>query len=162
MDVTHNETVTTVEVLDVKLRQLLGQSDKTAPDYNALQFTSLTLGQMLCGLVNINVDAMIQATLEENENNDLVLYSTFGAPQYNSSSVPLLWIPDLSSIYSDLMQNISISLLSNPLGIPMIDAKTNCRYPSIIYSTTGLTSPLCMDWDFLRDPLHFCRILLDF
>lgn len=71
MDVTHNETVTTVEVLDVKLRQLLGQSDKTAPDYNALQFTSLTLGQMLCGLVNINVDAMIQATLEENENNDL-------------------------------------------------------------------------------------------
>lgn len=32
MDVTHNETVTTVEVLDVKLRQLLGQSDKTAPD----------------------------------------------------------------------------------------------------------------------------------
>lgn len=134
VDVTHNGTVTTVEVLDVKLHQLLGQSDKTASDYNALQFTSLTLGQMLCGLVNINVDAMIQVMLEEDVNNVLVLYSTFGAPLYNSSSVPWLWNPDLSSIYSNLKQNISISLLSNPLGIPMIDAKTNYLYPSIIYS----------------------------
>lgn len=89
---------------------------------------------MLCGLDNIHVDAMIRVTLEEDENNVLVLYSTFGAPQYNSSSVTWLWNPYLSSIYLDLKQNISISLLSNPLCIPMIDAKTNYLYPSIIYS----------------------------
>lgn len=93
VDVTHNGTVTTVEVLDVKLHQLLGQSDKTASDYNALQFTSLTLSQMLCGLININVDAMIQVMLEEDVNNVLVLYSTFGAPLYNSSSVRGSGIP---------------------------------------------------------------------
>lgn len=46
---------------------------KPRPIYNVLQFTSLTLGRMLCGLDNINVDAMIRVTLEEDENNVLIL-----------------------------------------------------------------------------------------
>lgn len=183
VDISHNGTETSVYVVKIEWGQRLSDSNSSAPEYKALQFTALTLGQKLDGFVKIATDTFVQLVPPNDvwditENNFILLYSTLGEAGSSSSTVPWLWDPNLPDALSELATNVSISLLSNPLGIPMINFNTDCQYPGIIYVynrlhlllTYGLgllTAICCVSVGFYsvsankrEETIHFSRLLV--
>lgn len=183
LDVLHNGTAISINVSRIEFIQRLSESNVSSPEYKALQFTALTLGQMLYGYVMIDKGAMVQLiplndTWNVISNNFFILYSSLGKPNPTANSLPWLWHPDLPTVLSELATNISISLLSNPLGIPMKDVQTICRYPGFAYVynplhlflTYGIglvTAIFCLLLGFIsihtnkrQETLHFSRLLV--
>lgn len=182
VDVLHNNTVTTVDVKEIVRQQKISTSNSSAPDYQAIYNTALSLAQLLQGIIFIDVFAMAQiinAGISESDNIH-ILYSALGGPNPSASanSVPWLWDPDMPAILSELATNISISLLSNPLGMPMIDVQTTCQYLDFVYVynpfhlflTYGIglvTATFCLLMGLIsvynnkrEETLHFSRLLV--
>lgn len=179
VDVFHNGTATTINISNIDLQQNVTNANVSAPEYNAFYYTALALGQMFFGIVEIDVNAMAQEIPSNlGYDNHIILYSALGKPNPSSNPEPWLWDPNTPGAVSELATNISISLLSNPLGISMIDVQTTCQYlgfqyvynPFHLFLTYGVglfTAIFCLLMGFIsiyinkrEETLHFSRLLV--
>lgn len=179
VDVFHNGTATTINISNIDLQQNVTNANASAPEYNAFYYTALALGQMFFGIVEIDVNAMAQEIPSNlGYDNHIILYSALGKPNPSSNPEPWLWDPNTPGAVSELATNISISLLSNPLGISMIDVQTTCQYlgfqyvynPFHLFLTYGVglvTAIFCLLMGFIsiyinkrEETLHFSRLLV--
>lgn len=180
VDVFQNGSTSTVNVSGIERHQKISSSNSSAPEYKALHYTALTIGQVFWGVVQIEVDGMLQYIPSNlGVDNSVIIYATFGEPNPTSTNpMPWLWNPDMPAVLAGLVTNISISLLSNPMGLPMIDVQTTCRYPGFVYVynpyhlflTYGIglvTAIFCLLLGFIsiytnkrEETLHFSRLLV--
>ena len=137
VSVYHNVT-TTANITKLVYGKRVNESDQNAADFNALHYTSLAIAQALEGAVLIDLDAMVQVLGtdwgdSEQVDNNLLIYSSLGAPNIYSSTNPWQWDTDLPSALMEFSKNVSLSLLSNPLATPLKESPGNCQYFGTIY-----------------------------
>ena len=96
---------------------------------------SLAIAQHLYGIGLINVDKMI--AVDNSKENHNIFYSALGSPGPSGSKM-WVWTKSMEEALPQLMTNISISMLSNPLGSSQIATNTQCLYSTVFYDYNPL------------------------
>ena len=131
--VKHNDSVATVTVNSTQFNDPITSAYKasSAPGALGMYSVALSLAQHLNGLSMIDVDEMIAVALQNNYNHNM-FYSALGDAGPDGSK-KWLWEPSIIKSLPDLMQNVSISLLSNPFDGDTLATDTQCLYSTVIY-----------------------------
>lgn len=135
VNVMHNGSLSTMDVKNVKIGQAVSSLDTSAPDAVAIRSVALATAQHLYGIVAIDVNKMQDLLLTNNplSTNFPVFYDALGGPGPTGSKT-WKWKGDMVNVLPQLMTNISISMLSNPLGAQQRMVQTQCSYSGIVYA----------------------------
>lgn len=128
----HNGSITSVDVKSTTFNQALNLNDaQSDPDALGMYTVALALSQHLNGYGVVDVDKMIAVSLSDSNNHN-VFYSALGGPNPDGSKT-WKWDPEVLYSLPTLMQNVSISMLSNPLGGTMLSTQLECLYSTVTY-----------------------------
>lgn len=133
----HNGTQTSIDVQSVELHQPITSDDmqSSVPEGLGMYTISLALAQHLYGIGMVDVGKMIAVDVDNQNHN--VFYSALGSPG-PAGSKTWKWQPNTLETLPQLMQNVSISMLSNPLGGTTIPTETQCLYSAVFYDYNPL------------------------
>lgn len=134
VEVFHNGTSTEVKVINAVAFQPVSAMDPSAPDKMAIYTIALATAQMLYGLGRVDLNTMenIIDTTDALDYNPYFYVSKLGEPGAPGSK-KWQWEPGMVEALPQLVMNVSISMLSNPLNAPMVNIETQCRFYSIVY-----------------------------
>lgn len=135
-EISHNATSTNVIVGNPTLHRPVNETQQDAPDYMSLFTTALATAQFLDGFGQVDLLKMqyINRGAGPYANiyfNPYFIFSSLGRPGPQSS---MTWEWDsMRDAFPQLMANISISLLSNPINAPTSNYDTLCTYSTVLY-----------------------------
>lgn len=136
-EVSHNATSTSVIVRDTVFHQLVNESQYGAPDYDSVLATVGATANVLDGfgqvdLLKMNFVGQGADPIANKYLNPYFIFSSLGRPGPQSSK-KWEWNRSMRDAFPQLMANISISLLSNPVDAPMNNHETLCTYSTVLY-----------------------------
>lgn len=136
-EISHNATSTNVMVGNPVLHQPVNEMQQDAPDFMSIYTTALATSQVLDGLGQ--VDLLKMQYIEQGVGpyayttfNPYFIFSSLGRPG-PLNSMTWEWDRSMRDAFPQLMANISISLLSNPVNAPMNNYETLCIYSTVLY-----------------------------
>lgn len=135
-EISHNATSTSIIVRDTVFHQLVSELEADAPDNLSIHTTAAATAAVLDGFGQVDLLRMsyIGQGVGPYANiyfNPYFIFSSLGRPGLQSS---MTWEWDsMRDAFPQLMANISISLLSNPINAPTSNYDTLCTYSTVLY-----------------------------
>lgn len=134
-EISHNATSTNVIVGNPVLHQPVNETQQDAPDFMSIYSTALATAQVLDGLGQVDLLKMQSIGQGADANtyfNPYFIYSSLGRPG-PQNSMKWKWDRLMRDAFPQLMANISVSLLSNPIDAPTSNYETLCTYSTVLY-----------------------------
>lgn len=134
VDITHNVTLAIVDVKNIDIHQPVDKVQLDAADYMSTYTTAMATANILSGLGQVDMRLMQNVISKDDPQayNPYVIFSSLGQPG-PQNSMTWEWNWDMLDAFPQLMTNISISLLSNPVNAPLSSLETQCVYSKLVY-----------------------------
>ena len=135
LHVTHNGSLSTVDINHVSMHQPVSELDSSDGAAVAIRSIATATAQHLFGIGDIDVNKMISLILGNAPllSNTVVSQDALGDPG-PAQSKTWLWRGEMVNVLPQLMANISISMLSNPMDAQQKTVNTQCSYSGIVYA----------------------------
>ena len=121
--------------LELPLYQPMSDVQQEASDYISTHTTASAALGMLYGLVQVDMRKMqnLISKTEPLAYNPYIIFSALGQPG-PPSSMTWMWNRNMLDALPELMTNISISLLSNPINAPVKMIDHDCEQSRVVYT----------------------------